>query len=183
MTTAEPTAVASAASPLEGDGFRNVVETYGQRLYALAYRMTGNAHDAEDLVQESFLRAYRHRRHFQGRSSLCTWLYRICTNAALDHLRSRKHAGSAQPEIEACVSPGASPERLLLSRELCLRLRAAMASLSARERAAFILRHYEGQSLENIGAILGLRTAATKNTVFRAVRKLRTALASQRGAA
>lgn len=183
---AEPTA--NDAAPIapavwDEEGFRVVVETHSSRLFALAYRMTGNAHDAEDLVQESFLRAYRSRRGFDGRASLTTWLCRICTNAALDQLRRRRTRPqpAAEPEegatwVESLAAPGASPERLMFSRELSARVRAAMASLSPKERAAFLLRHYEGFSIEEIGAALGLRTAATKNTIFRGVRKLRALL-------
>ncbi|MGH9413173.1 MAG: RNA polymerase sigma factor [Terriglobales bacterium] len=165
------------------ESFRLVVETHSGRLFSLAYRMTGNAHDAEDLVQESFLRAYRSRGHFAARASVSTWLCRICTNATLDHLRRHKTHPQAIAEpaegpswVERMPAQDASPERLLRSREMNLRIRAALAALSPKERAAFVLRHYEGLSIEEIGAALGLRPAATKNTIFRGVRKLRTAL-------
>lgn len=188
MTTvaAEPTAkevAPTAPAVWDEESFRIVVETHSSRLFSLAYRMTGNAHDAEDLVQESFLRAYRSRKQFDGRASLTTWLCRICTNAALDQLRRRRirpqpAAGTEEGAAwaESLASPGASPERLMCSRELSTRVRAAMAALSPRERTAFVLRHYEGLSIEEIGAALGLRTAATKNTIFRGVRKLRALL-------
>lgn len=188
MTTvaAEPTAndaAPTAAAVWDEEGFRAVVEAHSSRLFSLAYRMTGNVQDAEDLVQESFLRAYRSRRGFDGRASVTTWLCRICTNAALDQLRRRRTRPqpAAEPEVgatraDSLASPGASPERLMFSRELSSRVRAAMAALSPKERAAFVLRHYEGLSIEEIGAALGLRTAATKNTIFRGVRKLRALL-------
>lgn len=161
--------------------FRAVVEMYGQRLYRLAYRMTANPHDAEDLVQETFLRAYRSRHRFQARACVGTWLHRICTNAALDHLR--RHRTQPQPApggdaadsglAELLPSRQASPERLLLSQEVSARIRSALNLLTPLERAAFVLRHYEQLSIEEIGAILGLRVSATKNTIFRGVRKLR----------
>lgn len=183
---AEPTAndvAATAPAVWDEEGFRAVVETHSSRLFSLAYRMMGNAQDAEDLVQESFLRAYRSRRGFDGRASVTTWLCRICTNAALDQLRRRRTRPqpAADPEkgaswAESLTAPGASPERLMFSRELRTRVHAAMAALSPKERAAFVLRHYEGLSIEEIGTALGLRTAATKNTIFRGVRKLRALL-------
>lgn len=184
---ANPAAVDAAIPALDHDGFRSVVEAYSSRLFNLAYRMTGQRQDAEDLVQECFLRAYRSRDRYQARASMATWLYRICTNAALDHLRKRncRPLAAATPGeddrgVEAVSSPSPSPERLAMDGELSLRVRAAMAQLSPKERAAFVLRHYQGCSIEEISATLGLRPGATKNTIFRGVRKLRAALESHR---
>ncbi len=73
--------------------FRALVERHSRPLFRLAYRMTGNEHDAEDLVQETFLRAYKQLHSFDGRAAFGTWLYRIATNCALDLLRSRKTRG------------------------------------------------------------------------------------------
>lgn len=170
------------------DAFRIVVETYGQRLFRLAYRMTASTQDAEDLVQETFLRAYRARRRFQARANLATWLYRICVNASLDHIRRRASA-PAQTAFEPIderdggiseerlPGPAPTPERLLLSREVREQIAGAMSALSPVERAAFELRHCEQLSIEEISTALGLRQGAAKNTIFRGVRKLRRALA------
>jgi RNA polymerase sigma-70 factor (ECF subfamily) len=167
--------------------FRSIVELYSARLYRLAYRMTANRQDAEDLVQETFLRAYRSRARFQARAGVGTWLHRICTNAALDLLRRHRArpqtALSADGESDpAELLPGAqpSPERLLLSAEASRRIGTALNHLTPVERAAFVLRHYEQLSIEEIGAALGLRTSATKNTIFRGVRKLRQQLEQAR---
>jgi len=170
------------------EAFRNVVETYGQRLFRLAYRMTTSTQDAEDLVQETFLRAYKSRHRFEARANLATWLYRICVNASLDHIRRRSQAaghGAAQPIDESedgiaeerLAGPAPTPERLLLSREVREQIAGAMAALSPVERAAFELRHCEQLSIQEISAALGLRQGAAKNTIFRGVRKLRRALA------
>lgn len=177
-------AVADAAED-EQEAFRRLVEAYSHRLFRLAYRMTGHAQDAEDLVQETFLRAYRARASFDARASLTTWLYRICVNASLDQLRKRKVHGPAlaldDPDGPAPApqlpSSAAGPERLALSRELRAQVDRALGELSPTERAAFALRHYEEHSIAEIGAALGLGEAATKNTIFRGVRKLRRALA------
>lgn len=178
-----PAVVASAVD--EPEAFRHVVESHSHRLFRLAYRMTGHTQDAEDLVQETFLRAYRARTQFDARASITTWLYRICVNATLDQIRRRKTQGptltlddpESSPAVPQIPSPSASPERLTLSHELRRQLELAMAELSATERAAFALRHYEQQSIAEIGAALGLSEAAAKNTIFRGVRKLRRALA------
>ncbi|MGH9476023.1 MAG: RNA polymerase sigma factor [Terriglobales bacterium] len=192
-TVAAETAAKSAAGEvpagLDQENFRAVVEACSGRLFALAYRMTGQRQDAEDLVQECFLRAYRSRGRYQARASVGTWLYRICTNAALDHLRKRRthppvHTTDqdADNPVDAVVNPTASPERLAMASELNQRLRAAIALLSPRERVAFALRHYEGWSIEEISAAMGMRPEAVKNTIFRGVRKLRVALDGHREA-
>ena len=167
------------------DAFRVLVERHGRRLFRLAYRMTGNEHDAEEIVQDAFLRAYRRLDRFEARSNFGTWLYRICANCALDLMR-RQRADQTRREpaprdddpdasdpLEAAASADPGPERLVLSAELGAGVRAAMNSLSATERAAFLLRHVEGFSIEEIARSLGLNTGATKNSVFRAVQKLR----------
>jgi len=184
MTKVEDESDAVTAASGEPEAFRLLVDRYSRRLFRLAYRMTGNVQDAEDLVQETFLRAYRSRDTFQARANFSTWIYRICVNASLDHVRKRRAQPIAEtiddPEggVQSESLPGdtATPERLLLSQEARRAVEAALASLSPVERAAFALRHYEQLSISEIGAALGLREAATKNTIFRGVQKLRRSL-------
>ena len=177
----------SDAAPLEQalagdrDAFRVLVERHSHSLFRLAYRMTGNEQDAEEVVQETFLRAYRRLDSFEARANFGTWVYRIAVNCSLDLLRKRRpETARRQPEdLEGSAaalqvaSPAPMPDRLLLSDELGRHVAAALAQLSATERAAFTLRHFEGMSIEEIGRTLGLRTSATKNSIFRAVQKLR----------
>ncbi len=144
--------------------------------------MIGNEHDADDVVQETFLRAYRQIGRFQARANFGTWLYRIAINCSLDLLRRRPRRAEDQPLAEpeeplADCDANASPERRTFSAEVQAKVNGALKDLSDAERAAFLLRHFEGQSIEQIGRVLGLRTSATKHTVFRAVRKMRDALA------
>ena len=187
MSRMADTDAAQVALVLGGDpdAFRVLVERHGRRLFRLAYRMTGSEHDAEEIVQDAFLRAYRRLDRFEARANFGTWLYRICANCALDLMR-RQRAEQARREptprdddpdagdpLEATASAEPGPERLMLSAELGAGVRAAMNSLSATERAAFLLRHVEGFSIEEIARSLGLNIGATKNSVFRAVQKLR----------
>src|ERR671937_1184670 len=79
----------------DADAYRVLVERHGRALFRLAFRMTGNEQDAEDVVQESFLRAYRQLGKFDERASFGTWLYRIAANCSLDLVRSRKRRGGA----------------------------------------------------------------------------------------
>lgn len=168
----------------DAEAFRALVERHSRTLFGLAYRMTGNEADAEDVVQESFLRAYRQLAAFDDRASFGSWIYRIAVNCALDLMRSRKRRAErfqpAGPEMDDPVAalpaldPG--PDRLAISGEIRARLHSALARLSDTERSAFVLRHYEGMSMEDIGRSLECHPGAAKHSVFRAVRKLRRAL-------
>lgn len=141
--------------------------------------MTSNESDAEDIVQETFLKAWKQIARFDGRAGFGTWLHRICANCALDHMRARKRSqDSATPDdVLAQATAGTpSPERMAQSSEVSAMLGAALDELSEMERAAFVLRHYEGLGIEEISAALGVQTGAAKHSVFRAVQKLRRAL-------
>jgi RNA polymerase sigma-70 factor, ECF subfamily len=175
------------------EGFRTLVERHSRSLFRLAYRMTGNEPDAEDVVQESFLRAYQRLHQFEARANFGSWLYRIATNCAYDLLRARRRREREEepvpfgPDEEGIdlplPAPDPSPDRLAMSAEVRRRVNAAMSRMSPRERAAFVLRHFEGMSILEIGRTLELEESATKQSIFRAVRKLRVVLAPAAGAA
>jgi RNA polymerase sigma-70 factor (ECF subfamily) len=166
----------------DSSAFRLLVERHGRPVFRLAYRVTGNQQDAEDVVQETFLRAYRQLDRFESRSSFGTWLHRITVNCALDHVRQRpRHQAYDELASEdggATTGPDevVSPDRLAFSAEVRQRVASALGDLSPAERTAFVLRHFEGRSIEEIGRTLGLRTSATKHSIFRAVQKMRRAL-------
>jgi RNA polymerase sigma-70 factor, ECF subfamily len=180
------TDAAAVALARDGDSeaFRALVERHSRAVYRLAHRMTGSPQDAEDVVQETFLKAYKQLSRFESRANFGTWLHRIAVNCSIDLIRSRPHRESGHDTSDldqfsagdADRAAQASPERLMLSAEVQERVTAAMSSLSRMERAAFVLRHFEGQSIEEISRMLGLKTNATKHSVFRAVKKMRVAL-------
>jgi RNA polymerase sigma-70 factor (ECF subfamily) len=181
------TDAATVALARDGDSnaFRSLVEGHGRAVYRIAYRMTGSPQDAEDVVQETFLKAYKQISRFESRANFSTWLHRIAVNCSIDLIRSRPHRESGHDAAdleqfgtasENADYTGTSPERLMLSSEVQERITAAMRGLSAMERAAFALRHFEGRSIEEISASLGLKTNAAKHSIFRAVRKMRAAL-------
>jgi RNA polymerase sigma-70 factor (ECF subfamily) len=184
MDATDRTAVLARARGGDGEAFRALVEQHSHRVFQLAFRMTGNEHDAEDVVQESFLRAYRQLGRFEARANFGTWLYRIVANCAVDLLRTRRSrvrmTGPAlddplhAPEDAPAAEP--NPERLAQSAEIERQVATALDDLTPVERAAFTLRHYEGRSIEEICATLNLKTSAAKHSVFRAVKKLRIAL-------
>ena len=176
-------ATVSRARAGDSDAFRLLVEQHSRPVFRVAYRITGNEHDADDVVQETFLRVYRQLDRFQERANFGTWLHRIAINCALDLLRSRgridRHYGGDPEEAEmmgAITSSDPQQDRLLLSAELRNQVAAAMEKLSGNERTAFVLRHFEGMPVEEIGKTLGIQVNAAKHTIFRAVRKLRESL-------
>jgi RNA polymerase sigma-70 factor (ECF subfamily) len=182
MDGSEATAVLARARQGDNDAFRTLVERHAERVFRLAYRIARNEHDAEDIVQESFLRAYCQLDRFEARANFGTWLHRIVANCAVDLLRARQ-ARRDQSRGEALDAAAPSlpsdrpgPDRLAASAEIDRHVAGALDRLSPLERAAFTLRHYEGLSIDEIGRTLGLGTSAAKHSVFRAVRKLRAAL-------
>ena len=178
---------ATVARARDGDteAFRLLVERHSRDVYRLAVRLTGNATDAEDIVQETFLKAYRQLHRFELRASFGTWVHRIAMNCAVDLLRSRPRRMQTEDdqtlERLAAFTSGSqqsmSPERLMTSVEMSERVSTALARLSALERTAFVLRHIEGHSIEHIGRALGIKDNAAKHCIFRAVKKMRLALA------
>jgi len=178
-------AVVARVKAGDHDAFRHLVERHSRSVFRLAYRLTAHEQDAEDVVQEAFLRAFREIRRFEARSSFATWLYRITVNCSNDLLRQRPRAGS-RPSIDDAdsgvlaeltdTSAAADPLRELASRRIDARVRDAMNALSDQERSAFVMRHFEGLSIEEIGRVLDLKASAAKHSVFRAVQKLRRAL-------
>src|SRR5262245_34997616 len=183
MDESDRTSVARACDG-DSEAFRSLVERHSRYVFSVAYRLTGSMEDAEDIVQNTFLKAYKQLSRFEARADFRTWLHRITVNCSIDLVRTRPHREIAQDldEFEAAGGmpptdghlPG--PERLLLSAEVRDRLREGMAQLTASERAAFTLRHVEGMSIREVAAAMGLKTEAAKNSIFRAVRKMRLAL-------
>src|SRR6201992_3285965 len=104
MDATEAATILANARQGDGDAFRLLVERHSRAVFRLAFRMTGNEQDAEDVVQESFLRAYKQLAKFDERATFGTWLYRIATNCALDLVRSRKRRSEnlapSDPEMD-----------------------------------------------------------------------------------
>jgi len=169
----------------DSDAFRLLVEQHSRAIFRLAYRMTGNEEDAEDVVQETFLRAYKQLDKYEARSSFSTWLYRIASNYSLDLIRMRKRHESKRERgteedhrdiLQSLPMDTPGPDRLMYGAEVKDKVNEALNELSAQERTAFVLRHFEGLSIEEIGEALGTGANATKHSIFRAVQKLRRSL-------
>ena len=182
MHESDDAAVAEAKNG-DREAFRTLVERHSRYLFRIAYRLTANTEDAQDVVQETWLKAHAQLGRFESRANVRTWLTRIAINCAIDHLRvarRREPAYDASFEEEPArgwIESDAEPERLVLAGEIGTRVDQTLTRLTTLERTAFMLRHVEGMSISEIGEALGLNTSATKHSIFRAVRKMRAALA------
>jgi RNA polymerase sigma-70 factor (ECF subfamily) len=173
--------------------FEELVRHYDQAVLRLAMHLTGSEHEAQDVYQEAFLKAYKSIANFRFECSFYTWIYRIVTNLCLDHLRKRQvrkedapvatDAAGEQYDVLDQVPDGragANPERDLMRRELGKRIGTALEKLTPRERMVFELKHYHGLKLRTVGEVLNTTEETAKNTLFRATQKLRGALADMR---
>ena len=174
--------------------FEDLVRRYDRDVLRLARNFVHRPEDARDIYQESFLRVYRNLHRFRFECSFYTWLYRVVTNVALDHLRRRtSHREDQAPVPEEAeggtrdffdrqpeLSAAANPERNLLGQELGRHIQEAMKSLTPRERMVFEMKHYQGLRLRAIGDLLGTSEETAKNSLFRATRKLRASLGAVR---
>ena len=170
--------------------FEDLVRRFDRDVLRLALNLVHSPEDARDVYQEGFLRAYRNLHRFRFECSFYTWLYRIVTNVALDHLRRRtshreeqapvpKEAEGSQPDFfdkQPELRASANPEKSLLGQEVGRQIERAMKRLSPRERVVFEMKHYQGLRLRAIGDLLGTSEETVKNSLFRATRKLRESL-------
>jgi RNA polymerase sigma-70 factor, ECF subfamily len=173
--------------------FEELVRHYDQAVLRLAIHLTGSEHEAQDIYQEAFLKAYKSVGNFRFECSFYTWIYRIVTNLCLDHLRKRQvrkedapvatDSSGEQYDVLDRVPDGrsgADPERDLMRRELAGRINRALDKLTPRERMVFELKHYHGLKLRTVGEVLNTTEDTAKNTLFRATQKLRGALVDLR---
>lgn len=140
------------------DAYQVLVERHDRTLFRVAYRITRNDGDSEDVVQESFLRAYQSLDCFDERASFGTWMHRIASNRSLDLVRRRKRMANVGGELPEAVDPKPRPDRLLESSRLRETLDRGMKTLSEQEREAFVMRHVEGRSIPAISAPLAIGT-------------------------
>lgn len=171
--------------------FARLVERYSDLIYRLALKMLDDPQDAEDVLQETFIKAFRYLSGFDGRSSLSTWLYRIATNEALMVIRKRKEPALSLDEpfpgeeqvqepleiVDWCCLPEAE----LLSSEARAYMKQAVEALPPTLRTVFILRDLQGLSTEETGQVLNLTETAVKTRLSRARFRLRELLSTYYG--
>lgn len=169
----------------EPDAFEYFVRTYQRKVFRLVYTLVRNAAEADALTQDVFVKAWRAVADFKGEAAFETWLNRIAVNAVRDSVRRRKPVvsfsdlaaaeDSEGPDLPRAAEPtdGTSPERDARSRQIRRRIGEALEALSPRQKAVFVMKHYEERSIAEIGAVTGLDDGTVKSHLFRAARKLR----------
>jgi RNA polymerase sigma-70 factor (ECF subfamily) len=153
------------------DAFCMLVSGHQRVMYALALRYCSNHHDAEDLVQEVFLSAYRAIRSFRGESTFHTWLRRIMVNAFLSHKRRRELPAS--DVTEGAGFPAAGADRLAFNNVVVQQILQRLDEIPARQKLMFIMKHQEGLTCEEIADNFGTSVGTVKKTLFRVVDRLR----------
>ena len=153
------------------EAFDLLVTRYQRDVYRLCYRYVNNHHDANDLAQEAFLRAYRAIARFRGDSAFSTWLYRIAVNACLNFKASRKHV--ADELSDSLPDPGSPVLDRLEQDEQSQRVRQAVSRLPEKQRATLILKVYHDLSHEEVAGILGSSVGTVKANLFHALNNLR----------
>ena len=161
------------------EAYNALVQRYQRQGYKLAYRMLGNADDAGDLVQDTFLRAYGALASFRQDASFLTWLYKIASNLCIDQMRSRKSRGalSLDVELEEGREPMADrtqgPEETTVRGAVANIVQKEVMNLPERYRVVVVMRHLQGMSIEEIAEDLDLPSGTVKTHLFRAREMLR----------
>jgi RNA polymerase sigma-70 factor (ECF subfamily) len=169
----------SAAQARRPGAFDLIVERHRRPVYQICYRFTANHEDASDLAQEVFLRAFRGLRNFKGNAALGTWLHRIAVNVCLNRAATRRlPTDPIADQDHVDTSTESASERLLRS-ERAEQVRAAVARLPKKQRAALILRAYHEMSHQQVAQMLGTSVGAAKANVFHALQNLRRILGGE----
>ncbi len=161
---------------LQGDAraFERLLFPYRQGMLNLAYRITQNAEDAQEVCQEALLKIFRYLEKYRSEMNLKNWIYQIVANAARDHLRKRKKQDqSVDPQYVQEGNPQSSPEDNLLQIEIRDKLQSCIRFLSPKERIVFVLRDVEGHSIQETATLLKLSSVSVRTHLSRARRKLR----------
>jgi RNA polymerase sigma-70 factor, ECF subfamily len=170
--------------------FQELVEGYKQQVYYTAYDLSGNHHDAEDLSQEVFIKAYRGIGKFRSDARLGSWLHRITLNAYIDSRRkkarkmvtlvNKKDENDFDPLEAAVDEKTGNPELAAESLKISEHVNDALESLSEQERIVFVMRHYHDMPLKEISQSLKIAEGTVKSLLFRSIRKLRERLSFYR---
>lgn len=160
---------------LDGDrnAFRLLVRRYGDTLYGHALRMTDDPDDAADLVQKALVKGYRKLRGCRDPERVGAWLFRILANLCKDHLRASRRQGVPLAQVQGVLRGDADPEADASGAEIRSRLWGALDTLTPEQREAFVLKHIEGRTYEEMAAVMDLSVASLKMRVQRARKALR----------
>lgn len=162
--------------------FNRIMEKYQKPIYYFIYRMTGNAKDAEDLTQDTFVKAYLEREQFRGDAAINTWIYRIAANLAKNHLRwysIRRHI--SLDAIAQFFSPESEEDQTIKTETLEAHLLDYVQELPARQRSVFVLKYYNRLTHEEISDILDISLSASKTNFHYAVKSLKEIVSRHNG--
>lgn len=179
VTTTDEAKWIERAKSGDGAAFEALMLRYERQIYSYIYRMMGgNADDAQELTQDTFMKAFVALGRIAGDLNVSAWLHRIASNNCLDQLRRRQRVRwnpweSAKHDHLLHGSAGENPERSIMRREVEDAVQAVLDRMSARNRQALLLREYEGLSCDDIGVIMGTSRSATKSVLFRAREEFR----------
>ena len=161
----------------ENTALAELIRRHQDRLFHLAYRLLKNRAEAEDAVQEVFIKAYKHASRFEPRSTVSAWLHRITANHCLNRLRQHDPLNALkEDEAEAICDPGANPLEALEEQDLTRRLEELLTALPEKQRRALVLKRFAGLSYQEIAATLGISAAAVDGLLKRARQFLRASL-------
>ncbi|WP_288142832.1 RNA polymerase sigma factor [Mesorhizobium sp.] len=170
----------------EGGAFHTIIKMHNQRLYRIARSVVRNDSEAEDIVQEAYVRAFAQLGDFRGESSLATWLSRIVINEALGRLRKRRRTVAMPQNLQAEIikfplNPSDDPERMMAQRQILELVERATDRLPDVYRTVFVARVIEGLSTDETAELLDVRPETVKTRLHRARALVRKALADQIG--
>jgi len=180
MTLAADPALVSRARAGDAEAFDALMRQHMDRVYALAYRMLRDREEALDVAQEVFIKLHGSIGSLRAEGQVAGWLYRVCANQCIDRGR-RRRVETVPLEEEMHAEASDSPAETLEHRELQRMMLAAVDALPPRQRAVFLLRHYDYLSLEEIAQSLGCATGTVKAHLSRATAKVREALSEYLG--
>lgn len=163
--------------------FRRLVEKYQRKIYAMALGMVKDPDEARDVVQDAFMKAWRHLSSFEGQSAFYTWLYRIAMNLCIDRARRSSRVGKVEfdevidreEEGDSGISPrrvGFDPGRALVDREIRERLNEAIARLSPTHRAVLVLREVDGLAYKEIAEVMQCSEGTVMSRLFHARKRM-----------
>lgn len=181
-TRAAESALVARCVAGDADAFKQIYDNHATRLYNLACRMTGSSAEAEDLLQEVFIHAYRKLASYKGEAALGTWLYRLAMNLILDRVRSKQGkmdrvtVALSDERGEAVVPAGGRPADAVVDR---LDLERAVDRLPASYKAAFLLHDVEGFEHREVGEMLGVAEGTSKSLVHKARLRIRAFLSAR----
>jgi RNA polymerase sigma-70 factor (ECF subfamily) len=157
------------------DAYGQLMIRHQQAVFNIAYRVTGNRQEAEDVAQEAFVKAYRALGRFDTERPFAPWLYRIATNTALNWVKRRRPETTLDTETPL-ADPAPGPEAQAIATDTAAQLRTAIAALPSNYRAVIELRHFQGLSYQEMSDALNVPISDVKSWLFRARRKLRKVL-------